>query len=91
MQSSTGANVWNATVLIRWDEPGGTYDHLPPGPVPPPDPSASVGECDCTFDRSDYRVPAIVISTWVAKGEVFNEEHRHTSLVATLREQWGPG
>jgi phospholipase C len=27
----------------------------------------------------------------VAEGEVFNEEHRHTSLIATLREQWGLG
>ena len=25
------------------------------------------------------------------RGEVFNEEHRHTSLIATLREQWGLG
>jgi phospholipase C len=27
----------------------------------------------------------------VAEGEVFNAEHRHTSLIATLREQWGLG
>jgi phospholipase C len=32
-----------------------------------------------------------VVSPWVAEGEVFNEEHRHTSLIATLREQWGLG
>ena len=38
--SETGANVWNTALLIGWDEPGGTYDHVPPGPVPPPDPSA---------------------------------------------------
>ena len=31
------------------------------------------------------------MSPWVAEGEVFNEEHRHTSLIATLREQWGLG
>jgi phospholipase C len=91
MQSTTGANVWNTTLLIGWDEPGGTYDHVPPGPVPPPDPAAPVGECDFTFDRSGYRVPAIIISPWVAEGEVFNDEHRHTSLIATLREQWDLG
>ncbi len=34
-----GANVWNTPLLIGWDEPGGTYDHVPPGPVPPPEDS----------------------------------------------------
>ena len=29
--SETGANVWNTALLIGWDEPGGTYDHVPPG------------------------------------------------------------
>jgi len=91
MQSPTGANVWNTTLLIGWDEPGGTYDHVPPPAVPPPDPSAPAGQHGFTFDRSGYRVPAIIVSPWVAEGEVFNEEHRHTSLIATLREQWKLG
>ena len=50
--SETGANVWNTALLIGWDEPGGTYDHVPPGPVPPPDPSTPAGECGFTFERS---------------------------------------
>ena len=91
MKSDTGSNVWNTTLLIGWDEPGGTYDHVPPGPVPPPDPTAPAGEHGFTFDRSGYRVPAIIVSPWVAEGEVFTEEHRHTSLIATLREQWDLG
>jgi phospholipase C len=91
MESETGANVWNTTLLIGWDEPGGTYDHVPPPPIAPPDPTAPAGECDFTFDRSGYRVPAVIISPWVAAGDVFNEEHRHTSLIATLREEWGLG
>ena len=89
--SETGTNVWNTALLIGWDEPGGTYDHVPPGPVPPPDPSAPPGELGFTFDRSGYRVPAIVVSPWVASGSVYNEEHRHTSLIATLRKTWGLG
>jgi phospholipase C len=32
--SQTGANVWNTALLIGWDEPGGTYDHVPPGASP---------------------------------------------------------
>jgi phospholipase C len=91
MRSSTGSNVWNTTLLIGWDEPGGTYDHVPPGPVPPPDPAAPAGELGFTFDRSGYRVPAIIVSPWVAEGDVFNQEHRHSSLIATLREQWNLG
>ena len=89
--SETGANVWNTALLIGWDEPGGTYDHVPPGPVPPPDPSAPPGECGFTFDRSGYRVPAIIVSPWVESGSVYNEEYRHTSLIATLRKAWGLG
>jgi phospholipase C len=91
MQSATGTNVWNTTLLVGWDEPGGTYDHVPPPSVPPPDPAAPAGEYGFTFDRSGYRVPAVIISPWVAEGEVFNEEYRHTSLIATLREQWSLG
>ncbi len=89
--SETGTNVWNTALLIGWDEPGGTYDHVPPGPVPPPDPAAPEGEFGFTFDRSGYRVPAIIASPWVEPGSVYNEEYRHTSLIATLRKRWDLG
>jgi phospholipase C len=89
--SPAGPNVWNTPLLIGWDEPGGTYDHVAPGPVPPPDPAAPAGECGFTFDRSGYRVPAIIVSPWVEPGSVYNEEYRHTSLIATLRKTWGLG
>ena len=44
--------MWNTALLIGWGEPGGTYDHVPPGPVPPPDPAAPPGEFGFAFDRS---------------------------------------
>jgi phospholipase C len=91
MTSPTGSNVWNTTLFIGWDEPGGTYDHVPPGAVPPPDPSAPAGQFGFTFDRSGYRVPAIVVSPWVEPGSVYNGEHRHTSMIATLRKAWDLG
>jgi phospholipase C len=87
----TGTNVWNTALLIGWDEPGGTYDHVPPGSVPPPDPAAPAGELGFGFDRSGYRVPAIIASPWIEQGSIYNEEYRHTSLIATLRKQWGLG
>ena len=89
--SESGTNVWNTALLIGWDEPGGTYDHVPPGPVPPPDPAAPPGEFGFRFDRSGYRVPAIMVSPWVEPGSVYNEEYRHTSLIATLRKTWDLG
>jgi phospholipase C len=91
MRSAEGSNVWNTALLIGWDEPGGTYDHVPPGPVPPPDPTAPAGEMGFAFNRSGYRVPAVIVSPWVEQGSVFNEEYRHTSLIATLRETWNLG
>ncbi len=89
--SEAGTNVWNTALLIGWDEPGGTYDHVPPGPVPPPDPAGLPGECGFGFDRSGYRVPAVIVSPWVEPGAVYNDEYRHTSLIATLRKVWGLG
>ena len=91
MKSETGANIYNTTLFIGWDEPGGTYDHVAPGDVPPPDPNAGPGQCDFEFDRSGYRVPAVIVSPWVESGSVYNDEHRHTSMIATLRKLWDLG
>jgi phospholipase C len=89
--SAAGSNVWNTSLLIGWDEPGGTFDHVPPGTAAPPDPDAPVGEMGFRFDRSGYRVPAILVSPWIPQGSVFDDEYRHTSLIATLRKRWSLG
>jgi phospholipase C len=83
------SNVWNTTLFIGWDEPGGTYDHVPPPSAVPPDDTA--GQHGFAFDRSGYRVPAVVVSPWVSEREVVSDEFRHTSLIATLRKVWGLG
>ncbi len=90
-RAQVGSNVFNTTLFIGFDEPGGTYDHVAPGPVAPPDTLSSTGELGFKFDRSGYRVPAVIVSPWVAPSSVFSEEFRHTSLIATLREVWGLG
>ncbi len=83
------SNVWNTTLFIGWDEPGGTYDHVPPPAAVPPD--DRVGQFGFRFDRSGYRVPALLVSPWVPAGTVASEEYRHTSMIATLRKRWGLG
>lgn len=88
--SAEGSNASDTVFFIGWDEPGGTYDHVPPGPVPPPDPNAPAGQLGFRFDRSGYRVPAIIVSPWVDEGIVINDD-RHTSMIATLRKVWGLG
>src|ERR1700722_1183938 len=67
MQSSKGPNVWDTALLIGFDEPGGTYDHVPPGAVPPPD-LDEPPQFGFAFDRSGYRVPAVIVSPWVPLG-----------------------
>jgi phospholipase C len=50
--------------------------------------AAPVGELGFTFDRSGYRVPAIIASPWVEPGSVYNEEYRWAEVTAG----WpGPG
>ncbi len=89
--SPTGSNVFNTTLFVGFDEPGGTYDHVAPGAVPPPVPGAPPGQLGFTFDRSGYRVPAVIVSPWLAEGTVCTREFRHTSMLATLRETWDLG
>ena len=77
--------------MVNFDEHGGTYDHVPPPPVLPPDPAASAGQLGFAFDRSGVRVPAIAISAWIPERTVINAEYRHTSVIRTIRERWQLG
>ena len=52
------------------DRLGRAGRHLRPRPArtgPPPDPDAPAGELGFTFDRSGYRVPAILVSPWIRR------------------------
>jgi phospholipase C len=89
--SPAGSNVYNTLLMINFDEHGGTYDHVPPPPVPSPDPAGPAGQYGFTFDRSGIRVPAIAISAWIPERTVINGEYRNTSVIATLRERWSLG
>jgi len=67
--------LWESTaLLIVYDEHGGIYDHVPPPPCTPDGAVAQPGQTGTGkpffFDRLGVRVPAILVSPWVAKGTV---------------------
>jgi phospholipase C len=78
-------------LVITYDEHGGCYDHvLPPFGATPPDPAQATGDEDFAFDRFGVRVPAVVVSPWIAPGTVFRSDkpapYDHTTILATLRD-----
>lgn len=86
-----GSNYLNTTLLVTFDEHGGTYDHVAPPAAVAPDPNAEPGEMGFAFDRSGVRIPTIAISAWIPERTVITEEHRATSLLATMRKRWDLG
>jgi phospholipase C len=76
--------LWKSTLLVvLYDEHGGFYDHVTPPAAVPPD-----GRTDeYTFDRLGVRVPALLISPWIAKGFA-NTVFDHTSLLRYLLDKW---
>ncbi|MBL3701067.1 alkaline phosphatase family protein [Leucobacter luti] len=86
--AKSGSNYLNTTLLITFDEHGGTYDHVPPPAATPPD-DTGAGEMGFTFDRLGCRVPAVVVSAHTARGSVFSREMHHGSLAATISERFG--
>ncbi len=89
--------AWNRTLLlITFDEHGGCYDHrLPPTGAAAPDRASSPGDQGFAFARFGVRVPAVLVSPYVAPGTVFrsdtNTPYDHTSILATLRDWLGIG
>lgn len=83
------SNAMNTTLLITFDEHGGTYDHVMPPAAKPPHPDAKPGECDFKFDRFGLRVPTIVVSAQTRRNTVINDFMHHGSLIATLCNKYG--
>jgi phospholipase C len=85
-------NLWpNTAMLLVYDEHGGIFDHVPPPACTPDSPfvaqPADTGTHDSfAFDRLGVRVPAILISPWVAAGTVINDIFDHASIPATVTE-----
>lgn len=67
---------WNDTLFVLcYDEHGGFYDHVAPGPAADADPA---------FQRYGVRVPALLVGPWVAAGAVHHGIVEHTSIIKTI-------
>jgi phospholipase C len=88
--------VWASTLMVvYYDEHGGFYDHVSPpafdnaaagNALPPPDGGPVYG-----FGSLGPRVPAILISPWVAPASVNHNLYDHTSVLQLLAELYTPG
>jgi phospholipase C len=62
-------------LLIIYDEHGGFYDHVEPEDAADDNPN---------FRRYGIRVPAIIVSPWVERGNVSHKVFDHTSIIKTI-------
>jgi len=88
--------LWNSTLLvIVYDEHGGFYDHVAPGPATNPDgknsPTTGDPSYAPTFDfsRLGLRVGAVLVSPWIPAGTVYSDKLQHTSVMKTARALFG--
>jgi len=84
--------AWQDTLLIWfYDEHGGYYDHVtPPAAIAPDSIPPDIGPSDYPGGYNQYgiRVPAVVVSPYSKKKSVTNVVHDHTSVLATIEQQW---
>jgi phospholipase C len=74
---------WDSSMLIvTYDEHGGFYDHVAPGPAGP---TGSKGrEHGFMFDQLGARVPAVVISPLIPKNTIEHRLLEHCSVIKTV-------
>jgi len=73
--------------VITFDESGGTFDHVVPGPATPPD-NSGPGQMGFNFDRLGLRVPMIFVNDYIQSGTTINQNLQHTSFIRFLRTLW---
>jgi phospholipase C len=83
---------WHRTLLVwLYDEHGGYYDHVPPPAAIAPDaipPNIGPSDQPGGYDLYGPRVPAVVVSPFAKPAAVTNVVHDHTSVLATIEQQW---
>ena len=97
-------DLWKSTaLLIVYDEHGGLYDHVPPPACTPDGFTASAAATgtgfDFKFDRLGVRVPAILVSPYIARNTVVpgtedpakQRIFEHASIPATVTKKFLQG
>ena len=83
--------AWESTALIIcFDEHGGTYDHVPPPDIIPPDDYQSKHP-PFAFDRLGLRIPAIVVSPYTRRETVITDTFHNCSVLRSLRDRFDLG
>ena len=84
--------VWNnSLLLVTWDEHGGFYDHVEPGPAASPGDNSSTSPLNrfgFTFVQYGVRVPAVIVSPLIAQNLIDHRIYDHSSVPATLESMW---
>jgi phospholipase C len=83
-----------SALVITYDEHGGFFDHVSPGPAPNPDGQNSPNPDDqatfkvpfFAFDRIGLRVPAVIVSPWIGRGTLEHRILQHTSIIKTVTD-----
>jgi len=85
--------AWESSLLIiTYDEHGGFYDHVaPPTTVDPGDKTTNQfnNKYDFGFRQLGVRVPAVVVSPFIAKGVIDHRLYDHSSVPATIERMFG--
>jgi hypothetical protein len=68
--------------VVTYDEHGGAYDHVtPPDNAVAPDQHTR----QFSFTRLGIRVPAVLVSPWIARETIVHDEFDHSSIAATVK------
>lgn len=83
----------HSLLIITFDEHGGFFDHVAPGPAVPPGDLETAGyvQHGFKFDQLGVRVPALVISPFTKRGVIDHTLYDHTSMLATVERLFGMG
>jgi phospholipase C len=75
------SELWEKTLLvITYDEHGGFFDHVEPG---------AAADDRAAMRFYGPRVPALVVSPWIAKGKASDTVFDHTSIIKTILTRFG--